>query len=345
MNNPKSLELRLVAIFAALFLILSNAWASPPAAEASRDFSLSLLPKKPLVRSKLGTNAFVNDGRFGSIRNQMREVKNTLKLRHIRVLFAWNDQVQSSPNIDPDFAFYDQIVRFIPSGVKALVIVTGTPSWMNSSANWTTGDPRGTWLELWLKKVVARYGKKRRIVGFEIINEPNWDSEESNTTLEILESPENYLEILRAAYAEVKKVAPKKLVIGAATTSINQNYPDTINYNKALRDLGAEGYLDVWAIHYYSTKLETVLLPGGVADYLESLGKPIWVTESGAKGTTSQLNYAQRVWPFLLGLDSKIKRIYQYQFTEDSTADNTYGLRNLTPGRSVSDLYIHLRDK
>jgi hypothetical protein len=84
---------------------------------------------------------------------------------------------------------------------------------------------------------------------------------------------------------------------------------------------------------------------GGVADFLNGLPKPIWITESGAQGVNSQLEYGERVWPFLTDKIPGIERIYQYQFAEATPADVTYGLRNLSGDLPVSDLYVHLRDR
>jgi len=112
-----------------------------------------------------------------------------------------------------------------------------------------------------------------------------------------------------------------------------------------MRDAGAENYCDIWAVHYYGEQIENVFRPRGFRSFSHGLTKPIWITESGEKGTNKQLTYGRRVWPFLTSNVHGIKRIYQYQFTEDTPADSTYGLRNLTPGQELSDLYIFLRDR
>jgi hypothetical protein len=78
---------------------------------------------------------------------------------------------------------------------------------------------------------------------------------------------------------------------------------------------------------------------------MNQINKPIWITESGAQGINSQLAYGQRTWPLLRETVAKIARIYIYQFTESTDAQTTYGLKNLTPGLTVSDLYINLRDR
>jgi hypothetical protein len=303
------------------------------------------IPKKTIPYSLLGVNAFVNDPRFGSIRNQFREVKSTLRLRRVRVLFAWNDQIQPTPSSEPFFGFYDEIVRSLPVGVEAVAVLTGVPSWMNDSRNWVNGDPRQTFVDSWVKKVISRYRRRGRLAGYQIWNEPNNPDFAENVTLDVLTKPNNYVELLARAHAAIKGIARRKKVINAATTAIAQNFPDTIEYNRAMVDAGVLSFTDAYAVHYYGKSIERVLLPGGVEDFLNGLGRDIWITESGERGVNRQLEYAQRIFPFLKSRIPSVRRIYWYQCTEDTPADSTYGLRNLTPGAFVSDLYVNLRDR
>lgn len=301
--------------------------------------------RKPIDTSILGTNAFVNDARFGSISRQFLEVRDTLKLRYVRVLFAWNDDVQSSPDAPPNFSFYDAILDEMPAGLEALVVITGIPSWMRDSANWPSGDPRSAFVERWVRRVVARYGTNPKVVGWEIWNEPNIPSDPDTATLELRDNPENYVELLARAYSVAKDIAPSKLVLNGATTAINQNFPGTLNYNRQMRDAGALSFTDRWNIHYYGQQFENVVRDGGVEDFLNGLGKGVWITESGAQGVNNQLRYGEETWPFLQERIPSIERIYQYQFTEASDATSTYGLRNLNGAMPISDLYVFLRDR
>jgi hypothetical protein len=304
-----------------------------------------VIPRKPIPYSLLGLNAFVNDPRFGSIRNQFREVKSALRIRRVRILFAWNDQVQPSPRAEPFFGFYDEIVRSLPVGVEATVVLTGVPSWMNDARNWIGGDPRATFVELWVKKVIARYRRRGRLTAYQIWNEPNNPDLSENQTLDLLTKPANYVDLLARAHATIKGTARRKQVINAATTAIAQNFPGTLEYNQAMVKAGILAYTDAYAIHYYGKSVERVLLPGGVGDFLQSLGKKVWITESGVQGVLRQLEYAERIFPFLKAQVPAIGRIYWYQFTEDSPAGTSYGLRTLTVGSTVSDLYVALRDR
>ena len=302
------------------------------------------VPRKTIDVSRLGTNAFFNDGRFGTINQQFTEVRSTLGLRFVRVLFAWDNNVQPGPGATPDFSFYDAILANVPAGVDVLPVLTGVPSWVSNPANWVGGNPRATFARAWVRKVVERYGANPAIIGFQIWNEPNMNRSDNNL-LELTNSPDNYVEMLATAHNIVKEGPGSKLVVSAATTSINQNFPASLDYNKSMRDAGAQAFLDVWGVHFYGKQYERVLLDGGVADFINGLDSRVWVTESGEQGVNSQLAYGEEVWPFLLDNMSNIERIYQYQFTEATPANSTYGLRNLTAGQTVSDLYVHLRDR
>jgi hypothetical protein len=301
------------------------------------------IPRRSLEKARLGINAFVNDPRFGSIRSQFREVRTNLGLRHVRVLFHWNDQIQSSPSATPFFGFYDAIINSLPPRTDALVIINGLPTWMKDSRNWTNGDPRATFIEKWVKPVVARYGKRSQIAGWQLWNEPNDTGNPDNSTLGFTSNPEQYLAFLASAANVAKDIAPTKIVVSGSTTAINQNYPATLNYNRSLIEGGLESLVDIIGVHFYGKSIERVLLPGGVGDFFQSLMRPVWITESGAKGITKQRDYAQRIFPFLFKNYPIIKRIYIYQFTDSSAPATSYGLRNLNSRSPVSDLYIYLR--
>ena len=312
------------------------------------DVGLNEPDRETIDTNRLGVNAFVNDARFGSISSQFKEIRDTLRLRYVRVLFTWDNNVQPTPTSTPNFSFYDDIAAKLPEGVEALVVLTGVPSWMSNSANWIEGNPRTTFAERWVRSVAQRYGTNSRIVGWEIWNEPNVSGGQVGSENEIMgfsANAVNYVEMLARSYSISKDIAPGKLVLNAATTAINQNYPGSLNYNRDMRDASALSFTDRWNVHYYGKQYENVVRPGGVADFLNGLPKPIWITESGAQGFDKQLEYGQRVWPFLIDKIPGIERIYQYQFTEASPADVTYGLRNLSGNFPISDLYVYLRDR
>lgn len=302
------------------------------------------VPRKTIDTDSLGLNAFANDGRFGSASQQYGEVRSTLRLGFVRILIGWDSLAQASKSAAPNFSFYDSLIASVPSGVDALLVLTGAPSWMSDSNNWTGGDPGQTFVDEWVKPVVSRYGSNGRVVGFQIWNEPN-TSRRDNDILGFTGDAARYVEVLRKSSEVIRAAAPAKLVVSAATTAINQNFPASLDYNRAMRDAGAQDFADIWAIHYYGKQYENVIKSGGVRDFANGLSRPIWVTESGAQGVNNQLAYGEEVWPFLQEKIPSIQRIYVYQFTESTPPDTTYGLRNLSSDRPVSDLYVWLRDR
>ena len=214
---------------------------------------------------------------------------------------------------------------------------------MTNPANWDSGGPRATWINRWLTPTVQRYAGDGRVIGFEVWNEPDLTVVPSDLVLE-LENSDNYFELLVSGSNSIRQNAPGKLVLNAATVSIQQNFPSTLEYNMRLRDLGAVDLVDVWNIHYYSEGFENVVSSNGVGPFLRSLGRPIWVTESGEQGPNNQLAYAETVWPFLKDEIPQIERFYYFQYGETGPVESNFGLRTADPSAPVSDLFISLRD-
>lgn len=301
--------------------------------------------RKPIDTNSMGVNSFFNDARFGSISSQYSEIKSTLRLKYIRVLLNWSDAVQSSPGAAIKFGFYDNILRNIPEGVDVLVVLAGLPTWMSASGNWIDGDVRRTFAESWVQPVVARYADVSRIVGFQIWNEPNEQANPDNYTLDIVNNGGNYVDMLKKSAKISRELAPGKLIVNAATTAINQNFPETLEYNREMKSSGIEDVVDVFAVHIYGKQFENYVRGKGVEDFFKGFNKVVWATESGEQGFDKQLAYVEQVWPFIKEKIPQLERIYYYQFAEDSAATSTYGLKNLTEGLTISDLYVFLRDR
>lgn len=298
------------------------------------------VPRKTIDTDILGVNAFANDGRFGSPATQYQEVRSTIRLGFVRILVNWDAGAQPSPNTPANLAFYDTLMAALPSGVDAVLVMTGVPSWLASSGK----DPRATYIQDWVTPVVTRYGNHPRVIGFQVWNEPNQNNS-ANGVMGFTANAPLYVATLKDASAVIRATAPSKLIVTAATTSINQNYPASLNYNRDMRNAGAQSYADIWGVNYYGKQYENVIRPGGVADFANGLSLPIWVTESGAQGVNNQLAYGEEVWPFLQEKIHNLQRIYVYQFTESTPPATTYGLKNLSPTLPVSDLYVWLRDR
>lgn len=324
-----------------LLMILSVAACSD--AGDLLDLALSPPKREPIQKELVGVNNFFVDREFGTIPEQYNDISKNLGVKFIRVLFAWSNEVQPTQNSAPNFSFYDSILAAAPDDVDILIVIAHTPTWFTNPASWSDPNPRKAWIQQWLEPTVARYGNHPRVVGFEIFNEPDLLILPQDEVLG-LQNPDNYFEMLSESYRTSRRLAPSKLIMMTATTSIQQNFPNTLNYNKRLRDLGADAFTDVWNIHYYSSSFETIVTSNGVGDFLNGIPKPIWVTESGKTGSNEQLPYVETTWPFLKKEIPAIERFYYFQYGETGPAENNFGLRTTDPEFPVSDLYIHLRD-
>jgi hypothetical protein len=292
----------------------------------------------------MGVNNFFVNSQFGSISTQYSDIKSNIKLNYVRVLFAWTTEVQPTPNSPINYSFFDNILAGAPAGVDVLVVLSHTPSWMANSANWIGGNPRVTWIEKWLKPTINRYAGHGRIIGWEVWNEPDLVTVASDAPMDLV-NPANYMELLSLGSSYIRQRDPAKLVLNAATSSIQQNYPTLLNYNKDLRDMGAVGLVDIWNVHYYGNQFERVVKGGGVADFLNGLTVPIWITESGAQGPNNQLSYVETAWPFLREKIPGIDRIYYFELNSPQEISVNFGMRTTNPQFPVSDLYIFLRDR
>ncbi len=298
--------------------------------------------RKEIDRSKVGVqNFFTNQDSFGSVAAQYQDIRGNLGIRFVRVLVPWIDALHGSPNSSYNFDQSDAILRSIPPGVDVLVTLAHTPSWFTDSSRWVNGNPRQAWVDRFLRPVVEHYANTPGIIGWEVFNEPDAVTIGSDGVLG-LTNPQNYLELLRLSHAAIKSIDPNKLVVMAATRSIQQDWPLSFQYNEALRDGGALNFTDVWNIHYYGKQYEKVVVRDGVADFLNGLGKIVWVTESGIQGANNQLAYAQEVWPFLTDKIPAVQRIYYYTYSSTGAAASSFGMRNTDPVFPVSDLYVHL---
>lgn len=332
--------------FAALAVLLGSAAFIFGCSSGTEDLlGIALDPpsRKPIDTSIMGVNNFFIHPEFGSIPEQFADIQRNIRLRHVRVLFAWTDDVQPTPDSEPSYGLYDDIVAAIPPGVDVLVVLTHQPQWMADPSNWINGNPRQTWVERWLKPTIARYRGTPGIVGWEIFNEPDIVTVPADEALG-LRDPANYMELLRFASPAISAGDPGKLRVIAATTSIQANFPNNLNYNIALRDQGAQSLVDRWNIHYYGEQFENVVRPSGLEDFLATLSIPVWCTESGKQGN-EQLAYVETVWPFLREKAPNIERFYYYQYGDTLELLQNFGLRTTDPDFPVSDLYVFLRDR
>ncbi|MGH7823164.1 MAG: glycosyl hydrolase, partial [Candidatus Binatia bacterium] len=129
-------------------------------------------------------------------------------------------------------------------------------------------------------------------------------------------------------------------VVGAASLPINTSFPEHLDFNRRMVELGILDFIDIYNIHWYSVQLERLLL--GIEDFLDGIPKPIWCTESGIQGSTRQLGFAEEVFPALDDHLDRLERIYIFTYFDNQPPASTFGL--VANDGTESDLYQFLRD-
>ena len=284
-------------------------------------------------KSKFGLNAFFNLPLFESenIKNQALDIKNNFKVNNIRVLLSWSDDIQPTPDSNIFFGFIDDVLNNIPVGMNVILVIGNVPSWVPKDSHKVRDL-----FEDFCKKIILRYKGHRRILGFEISNEPNTNMFVENKKLGFVDEPYIYCLFLGRIYKYAKLIGCKKYIISAATTSIIQNYPSTLKYFEHMLKIGIERNCDIINIHWYGNNLYTMFKKNGALDLLRTIKKPIFITEIGTKVESDQINYLQKNMNFLLDEIKNIKLVFWYHYD----GDDEYGMRK--PDKTVTKLYKHI---
>jgi len=274
-------------------------------------WSILFPPKeKDIDKTKFGLNSFLNIPLFGSPEEQLGMIED-LNVPIIRLLFNWNDDIQPERDGECNWSFYDDIVYSLPENVRAIAVLNGVPSWFEK------GDNVGYFME-YCHKVMTRYSEEDKLIGYQIGNEPNSDMFIDNVKMQLIEHPENYIRLLYPIYDMSRKINKNKLIISAATTSIVQNYPDTMKYNKMLIELNIHKFCDVYAIHYYADSWRgyfNLLRPGRVLELIKKIRRPICITEIGTGEFNEHKKFARTRIPFLFKKIKNLRYVFWYKFT------------------------------
>ena len=233
-------------------------------------------------------------------------------------------------------SFYRDVEAALKSqNLKAIAVLTALPQWVKASPN-----KEALYVDKFIKVVANTFKGSNSIIGYQIWNEPNDASNDDNGILGFSD-PQKYFELVQKAAPAIKAISPNKLVLNASTTSIIQNYRDTISYNEKLMSLGIESYIDKYAFHYYGDPYTTLLRPYGALEFLKSVSIPLWVTEVGTPHFDKHSSYAKIKIPYLLSRLGNLERVFWYQF-DGGPGDKEY---NITNGVDTSTLYQYLLTK
>jgi len=251
---------------------------------------------------------------------------------HIVTPSRW---LQTEAKASALFSRFDAIMGSIPPDVDLLPILGYAPQWLANRPDW-----KDVFITRYVIPVLDRYGGDARIVGWEIWNEPDGFCNGRVAPPGVLDcSPQDYVDLVARVAPEVRKRSGA-LIVGAATTSINQSFPGHFDYNKDMVGAGLLGFIDVYNFHWYGAQLEKLSF-GGIADFLNSTGKRVWCTESGEQGSTNQLGHARDVFPELDDEIDRLDRIYIFTYFDGQGPGNTFGL--VANNGLESDLYQFLR--
>lgn len=287
-----------------------------------------------IPRDKLGVQDEFVASPKGDPAAQGNDIRTTLKLRHVRTSFFFDETFLPSDGAPPDFARFDTILAAIPPDTDLLPILTFAPGWLANRADWKT-----VFVDQFVIPVLDRYGKDGRIAGWEIWNEPDGFCNGRGAPAGVLDcSAADYVDLVSKVAPEIRKRSGA-LVVGAASTSINQSFPDNFNFNQSMVSAGLLNSVDVYNFHWYGEQLEKLTF-GGIGDFLNATGKRVWCTESGAQGVTNQLSHAQDVFPSLDSHISRLDRIYIFTYFDGGASASTFGL--VAGDGTESDLYQFL---
>lgn len=299
---------------------------------------LKINKKKKITidRSKIGLNAFYNDPRQGSLDFQSKEISKNLGIKTVRILFHWDEFNNKAEHENINWGFIDGILNSFHDDMKALIVVEGLPRWLKEYP----GDKHEAFVNMF-RKMCHKYKSDNRVLGYQIWNEPNMEAHEDNVVMGFVKSPLKYLRLLGSCYESSKTINPNKKILNAATTSISQNYPETLNYNRILIKNRVCDVVDIFAVHWYGNKLEKLHRPNGIIETLNGVNKPIWMTESGKSGQKGQKEYVKTVWPYLFKKIPNLQIIFYYIYYECENSPINFGLKYINSKNKLilSDLF------
>ncbi|UCH33916.1 MAG: VCBS repeat-containing protein [Armatimonadota bacterium] len=191
-----------------------------------------------------------------------------------------HDLTWSSAEPEPgkfDWAWYDGVVeRGEQAGLNILPILCYWPGYWGDGEE--QPDQRSEFKDYGRFAFEAARHYAGRIDAFEAWNEPNlggfWHGEPN---------PAHYVEMLREAYAGIKRANPDAIVIGGSIAAVGRlDWP----YLEAIFALGAGRYMDALSLHPYrpmpeagqprtAYRVRELLATYGLADM------PVWITEEG----------------------------------------------------------------
>ena len=327
---------RKASIFAPLALaVVTLALVVSCAEQTAIQTALSGTPRPPY--EKMGLTMFPGNRTAGSLSAQMSDIK-SLKVDYIRATFWFDTSYMSSSGAQPSFARFDGIVNAAESaGLDVLPILGYVPNWLEGDPNWKT-----VFINDYVIPVVNRY--KGRVKNWEVWNEP--DEFKFNV---LNGSADDYFDLLKRVSAAIRATDPSAKIVSAATANATSDGVTKWEWLQRLVDLGLAQHADVLNLHYYSDMEIELGSIGGPT--VKNAGLPVWVTETGKSGQSSQKSYFDSNMAYINNAVNP-ERIYWYCYVQGEGRDeevnpaDSYGLIAYYNGlRYESTLYTHLKTR
>lgn len=219
-----------------------------------------------------------------------------LGVQDVRIAVPWA-YVQPYNAQTYDWAKLDSIVNAATArDMGVLGVINATPAWAGPILN---GHPDPEDFAEFTSAVATRYSGK--IAAYEVWNEPNGVIFYSPV------SPEDYTDLLKAAYPAIKAADPDAIVIGGVLGAVKTIPGITMSaptFIQRMYTAGAHGYFDALSYHpyHYTTPFSQGAEPDSPIEQLAAIrammiangdgARQVWATEYGLP--TSSVSQAQQ---------------------------------------------------
>jgi hypothetical protein len=217
-----------------------------------------------------------------------------------RVIFPWSLIQKNGPKSWEQMYFSDAAIRAqVERGVTMVGLIIYTPQWASTNPtygrpidrpqglNLAYNDQRNTWGQF-VRQLAIR---QRGVVDNWIIwNEPDVFDPKVRYTWD--GSYEEYFQLLKTAYLNIKEVNPQaRVILGGLSYWWDKKYARTSYLESLLQVIERDpdnrrngAYFDAVTLHVYNAPLNSYAVPLITRQTLEAHGltKPIWIDESNA---------------------------------------------------------------
>jgi hypothetical protein len=277
----------LLALLAAIVLLTS---VPVPASFAAEPRAATVAPL-PAVDT--------DDGRFGMVQGMVQpDLAWQAGARWDRIIFPWSLIQRDGPNSWTQLYFTDEAIKAqARRGVMVAGILIYTPQWASPTPekgrpvdpprglDLKYNDPNNTWGQF-VRKVVDRH--KGAVNHWIIWNEPDLYTPGLRYTFD--GSFEQYAQLLKVAYLNVKEVNPSaKVVLGGFAYWWDKEHGRPPFLGPLLEVIGRDPerqrnnhYFDIVSVHTYTAPLNSFTEPMIMREILmaRNMTKPIWIGES-----------------------------------------------------------------